>query len=386
MRWGSAVSIMPDTDVAVAEVGSSIEGQLKGQDVDLLFVFASSAHSKAWDRIAVELTDRFPLATVLGCSAGGVIGGGREIEAAPGLSVVAASLPDVSLHTFALDDPELPDPDKAAAFWSERLGLDPAQDPCFVLLPDPFTCDGGRLIAGLDLAFPGQVKIGGLASGGRSPGTHRLLLDGAVRRSGVVGVAMVGDVQVDTVVAQGCRPMGPPFVVTASKDNVIISLDGLPALSQLQQVFSTLGEDEQERFQAGPMVGLAVHEDSSEYLISNLVGMDRAAGVLAVGATVHVGQRVRFQVLDAAVASTELDARLHACQSTPEGALLFSCLGRGARFFGLSDHDTDLFHSHLGGAAMGGFFCNGEIGPVHGRTWMHGYTSAFGLFRPRGWD
>lgn len=371
--------------MALAEACSAVHAQLDGAQADLVIAFVSPHHRQGWDVIAVDLTEAFPSATILACSAGGVIGGGREIEAAPGLSVVAAHLPDVRIHGFALDDSEIPGPDTAAADWTERLRIDPAQDPVFVLLPDPFTCDGPRLLAGLDAAYPGQVKLGGLASGGQSPGAHRMLLDGQVRRSGMVGVALVGDVEVDTVVASGCRPVGPAMIVTAAQDNVLVSLDGLPALSQLERIFSTATEDERDRFQSGPMLGLAPSVGSTDYLVRNLTGMERAAGVLRVGAPLVVGQEVRFHILDPAAARDSLDSRLRA-QAEPAGALLFSCLGRGARFFGLPDHDTDLFHARVGGAPMGGFFCNGEIGPAHGRTWMHGYTSAFGLFRPRGWD
>jgi small ligand-binding sensory domain FIST len=376
----------PDTEVALAEVCAGAETQLQGAAADLVLVFMSPHHRAGWDKMAVDLTERFDSATVLGCSAGGVIGGGREVEAAPGLSLVAAHLPDVGIHGFAMDDSEVPAPNEAAAAWTERLGLDPAQDPTFLLLPDPYTCEASKLLAGLDLAFPGQVKLGGLASGGKAPGTHRLLLDGTVRRSGLVGVALVGDLEVDTVVAQGCRPVGPSLVITAAKENVLISLDGLPAVVQLERVFAGLGKEENDRFKSGPMVGLAPLPGSSDYLVRNLTGLDRASGVLRVNASVQVGQEVRFHILDAAAARKALSSRLQVCESEPAGALLFSCMGRGARFFGLPDHDTELFHARVGAAPLGGFFCSGEIGPMHGRTCMHGYTSAFGLFRPRGWD
>ncbi len=382
MRWASAISLTTDTLVACVEACDAAERQLSDAPADLVIAFGSPDHTDSWEQVACELGERFPSATVIGCSAGGVIGGGREVEAAPGFSLVAASLPDVSIHPFSMDDSDIPAPEVAAAAWTELLELDPAQDPAFILLPDPFTCDASRLIAGLDVAFPGQVKLGGLASGGTSAGIHRLLLDGLVRRSGVVGLALVGDVQVDTVVAQGCRPIGPELVVTAAQDNMILSLDGVPALLKLELVFSMMGEEVQEQFRQGPMLGVALKEGAAErdFIIRSLTGMDRASGVL------KVGQTVRFHVLDAAAARDELDTLLQGCADEPSGALLFSCLGRGAGFFGQACHDTDLFHARVGGAPLGGFFCNGEIGPRHGRTWMHGYTSAFGLFRPRGWD
>ena len=128
-----------------------------------------------------------------------------------------------------------------------------------------------------------------------------------------------------------------------------------------------------------------------DFLIRNLVGLDRGRGVVAVAAMLEPGSVVQFHIRDATASAEDLVGVLarhklgehgQACA----GAVMFSCLGRGRSFYGAVDHDTELFREHVGDVALGGFFCSGEIGPVHGRTFLHGYTSAFGLFRPRGWN
>jgi len=128
-----------------------------------------------------------------------------------------------------------------------------------------------------------------------------------------------------------------------------------------------------------------VQYDPGELLVRNIVGADPQTGAIAVGATLHPVQAVQFVLRDAHAAEEDLrrilDGRRRTRSDPPAGALLFSCTGRGAGLFGRPDHDTGLFEEKLGPTPLGGFFCNGEIGPVGGTTFLHGYTSAFALFR-----
>ena len=124
-----------------------------------------------------------------------------------------------------------------------------------------------------------------------------------------------------------------------------------------------------------------------DFLIRNVLGADPQSGALAIGERLRRGQTVQFHVRDARTSAEDLDSLLGRFASTPasadlRGALLFSCLGRGVNLYGRPDHDTDLFRVHLGALPLGGFFCNGQIGPVSGATHLHGFTSSFGLFRP----
>ena len=102
--------------------------------------------------------------------------------------------------------------------------------------------------------------------------------------------------------------------------------------------------------------------------------------------------RVRFHLRDAKTSAEDLHAMLTGYENTLSrkqdlsGALLFSCLGRGEYLYGEPNFDSNVFQQHLGDLPVGGFFCNGEIGPVGGETFLHGYTSSFGLFRPRTGD
>jgi len=383
MRWTTALSRKDRTADAVEELLPA----LRAADPHLLLVFASPHHTDEAAVIAAALAMAFPNAAIIGCSGGGIIGGGHEVERAPALSVTAAHLPDVACRTFLLDGAPSPED------WYEKLGVEPEHEPAFLLLPEPFSTDPMELTASLDAAYPRAVTVGGLASGGQGPGDHALFFEDGVHDEGCVGVALYGDIVVDPIVAQGCRPLGKPYRITRGHNNLVMELDERSAVDVLDEIFTDLDTLERTLFANSPMVGLAMDSErgdfrSGDFLIRHMAGLDRDHGVLAVGGRVRTGDTLQFHLRDRHASALDL-AELLSRQSrnpTPAGALLFSCLGRGEGFYGEPDHDSKMVREHLGDVPIGGFFCNGEIGPVHGRTWLHGYTSSFALFRPRGWS
>ena len=388
MRWASALSGKESTDDAVAEAAGGVRSALRGEAPDLLVAFLSPHHLRSGTRLPALLATQFPGALLAGCSGGGVIGAGHEVEDAPAFSLTGAALPGVRLLPFHLDQSELP-AGAGAQEWRTAIGIDPAQRPCFLLLADPLTLDASALVQGLDVAYPAASKFGGLASGGTGPGANRLFLGDRTFRRGVAGVALSGNIAVETIVAQGCRPIGNPLIVTRCQGNVVQELDSQPPLEVLRELYGSLPARDQELFRTSLFVGVEMRQDQVEYragelLVRNLVGMDPDSGALAIGAPLHPMQVVQFLLRDARTATEDLARMLDrsaARRSPPAGALLFSCLGRGAHLFGRPDHDTDLFREKVGQVPLGGFFCNGEIGQVGGATFLHGYTSSFALFR-----
>jgi small ligand-binding sensory domain FIST len=392
MKWASALSRQPDATHAFYDAAQSVERQLAGQPADLLLAFASPHHAGGLPSIPSLAARRFPTALLAGCTGGGVIGDAREVEEGPALSLTAAALPGVALSAFHLEMTSMPGPEASAATWRGIAGVAPEAGPKFLLLADPFTIDAPGLIAGLDRTYPGAPKFGGLASGGRQPGENRLLLGAEVHRSGALGVAFSGDLAVDTVIAQGCRPIGKPMLVTRCREHALQELDGRPPLTILRELHAALESHDKELMRHSLFVGLEMRQERVEYepgelLVRNLLGADQETGALAVGADLRPMIVAQFMLRDAHTAEEDLRRMLErqrAAGTPPAGALLFSCLGRGAALFGRPDHDTDLFEEHMGPTPLGGFFCNGEIGPVGGATYLHGYTSAFALFREGG--
>ncbi|RMH56795.1 MAG: hypothetical protein D6679_08360 [Candidatus Hydrogenedentota bacterium] len=411
MTWASSVSDDPELTEALSAAAVSIREGLRGRPPDLVIAFASEHHRAGYTNVARLLAAEFPGTRIVGCSAGGVIGGGEEVEHRPGVSLTAAALPGVSVDVIRIRNEELPGLDCSPREWralvkgedesrfegrSEREEADEGEEDVehFILFADPYSCDAERLIQGLDYAFPSSIKIGGIASGGQVTGYNVLFRDEEVFQEGAVLAVLKGKIECDAIVAQGCRPIGVPMTVTAGGNNVIRTLDGRPALLVLQEIFETLDPRDRELFRNSLFLGLLSRPYEEEYgpgdfLVRNLVGVDPSSGALMIGAVVKVGQIVQFHLRDAETSAQDLELLLDHYTTLPlsesvRGALLFSCLGRGMYLYGRPNHDTDLFREKLGNIPVGGFFANGEIGPIQGTTYIHGYTSAFGLFRPKG--
>ena len=393
MKWASAVSERADLEEAMEEAATEIRAELGGSQPDLAAVFVSPHHAQSYERVSSLVAKALGPRVLLGCSGGGVIGGGQEVEYRPGLSLTAAALPGVELLPFHVEEGTLPDPDAPPEAWERLVGTTPASQPHFLLLADPFTFPAERLVQGLDYAFTAGIKIGGLASGAQRPGGNALFLGDQLHGSGAIGVALQGNIAVEAIVAQGCRPVGPVMRITRCAHNMLIELDDRPAVEALRTLFHTMSEEDQTLASHSLFLGIAMdtlqdEPDLGDFLVRNLMGMDPRTGALAIGETLQEGQQVRFHLRDAATSGEELDWLLARYAGDRPGApdwgsLLFSCLGRGEGLYGVPNHDSDLFRRYVGRVPLGGFFCNGEIGPVGGTTFLHGYTSSFGIFRPR---
>ena len=393
MKWATALSERHSLQEAIVECTSKVREEMDTAGVDLVAAFVSAHHADERDRVPWMVREHLQGGLLVGCSSGGVIGEGREVENRPGLSMAAASLPGVELQPFHVEDAALPDGDAGPEKWEELVDVAAVDNPVFLILADPFSIRSDHLLMGLDYTFPNSVKIGGLASGGGQPGSNALYLLDEVYDSGVVGVAMHGDIAVDPVVAQGCRPIGPLMHVTSCDGNILKGINGRTPFEVLKDVFQQLSEHDRQLAQHSLFLGVVMDElrddpAIGDFLIRNIIGADPRSGTLAVGEMLKEGQTVQFHLRDADTSGQDLDAMLtRYAASRPArqegGAMLFSCLGRGSYLYGRPDHDTDMFQEKVGRMPLTGFFCNGEIGPVGGSTFLHGYTSSFGIFRPK---
>lgn len=390
MKWVSAISLVDDLRVAVDEVYDTVARSIDPTSVDLMLVFVHKAHRAAWRSLPDLLAERFPSGEIVGCSGGGTLGSGQEIEGKASLAVLAASLPSVDLFPFSIDSEEEA-PTDAKEYWTSKIRIGPAERAMIVVFPDPFSCDAESLVSDLDLVFPNATVIGGLASGGQLMGRNLLIGGGQTQSAGAVGVAFAGNIIIDTIVAQGCRPIGNPMFVTSCDGQLVFELDGRPPAEALAELFGALSERDQELLQYSLFLGLVMREgraqyDRGDFLIRNVLGLDSETGALIISADAfRDGQVVQFHVRDGEASSEDLTQLLASYAAShpdpPEGAILFSCLGRGESLYGTGDHDSTALLDAVGQVPLGGFFCNGEIGPVQGTTYVHGYTSVIGLFR-----
>jgi len=391
MKWVSALSKQTDIDAAVQEASEQITHQLGSDHADLTVIFVAPQYREFYDKVPDLLNRCLKPGMLFGCSGGGIIGNAEEVEQQAAFSITCAKMPGVKIQPIYSETKELPNQDTSPSVWREWLNVNIEDQPHFVFLADPFSFRGEEFLAGIDFAYPNAKKVGGLASGAQSLGGNALYLGDKIYNNGLIGVALSGDIEVDTIVAQGCRPIGEPMKITDCQDTLLKKLDDKPTLEVLQDLNETLSDSDKKLLQTSLFLGIEMDPMKDEpkqgdFLIRNLMGVDRESGALAIGAMLRAGQLVQFHLRDKQMSAEDLDMMLtrYLSQGHAEnasGALLFSCLGRGKYLYGEANHDTNMFRNKLGEIPLGGFFCNGEIGPVGNTTFLHGYTSSFGIFR-----
>lgn len=381
--FAAACSEHPVAAHAVGEVVGQVLDQL-GEQPDLALLFATAPHTGAMEDVASAVHALLRPGALAGTTAVSVAAGGHEVEDAPGIALWAARLPDPAsgapaatvAHVAAVDTPD----------GTEVRGLpDPGRGDALLLLADPFSFPVPAVVDQLADQRPDVLVAGGMASAARGPGGNRLVVDDRVVDHGAVVVRLDATVPVRTVVSQGCRPIGEPMIATRAERNVVHELAGRPSLERLLELVEALDPDDRELARQGLHVGQVIDErketfDRGDFLVRNVLGADRSNGAVAVGGEVEVGSTLQFHVRDAASADEDLRALLAEAAGDPAASLLFTCNGRGEALFGEPDHDARTVSEATGGAPLAGMFCAGELGPVGGRTFVHGFTASVVLF------
>jgi len=388
MPFASALSEHPTATEAVGECCGALLDAL-GPHPDLVVAFPSTHHAPAAAEIAGALVAALSPMVLVGAVADSVVGTGREVEGSPALSVWAGRFgPVVPVHVTARMDPD------RGLVWSGIPASLPSGTTALVLIADPWTFPAEEFLAYMRSVRPGLPVIGGMASGARAAGETRLLWctdRPEVHTNGAVGVLVGPGVELRTVVSQGCRPIGRPLVVTACDGRVVSELAGRPALVRLQEVAAKLTQEEigiinRTEVHLGRVID--EHKESfghGDFLIRTVVGADRSTGAIVVNDVLEVGTTVQFHLRDAAAADEDLRLLIGSVAGERpialgrRGALMFTCNGRGRHMFGTPDHDAGVLADLLGPVPVAGFFAQGELGPVGGRNFLHGFTASLAL-------
>ncbi len=392
MRATSAINTHFDTRTAATELAYTLHDQLDGP-CDLLLVFASYHHRAAFAPAGEILRQGLNPGLLLGATAESVLGDDEEIEGRCAMSAIAMTLPGVRLTPihFHRDNFHIVLRDPASI--RQALGADDPEFRGALVLADPFTTPMQQMMPILAEAGSAQSAVpvlGGLASGASKPGLNLLLLNDLATPEGLVGVSIAGNVQIDAVVSQGCRPIGKPMVITRVRDNVVLELGGRKALTVVQELAEGLNEHERSLLGKGLFIGSAINAAKdrfgrNDFLIRGILGFDQRIGSMAVGDMLRTGQTIQFHVRDALTADEDLRLLLDAQQlyDPPFAGLLFTCSGRGTRLFETANHDVEIVRNRLNHLPLAGFFAAGELGPIAGSTFLHGHTASLALFRRR---
>ena len=383
MKAGGALVLTADAREAACLAVEEARAPLGGEPPSFAALFASAHFFGSAQALVAAVAEETGGVPLIGCVAQAVAGGAREVESRPAVSLwLAAGTGPV--ETYAMEFIRTP---SGGAFAGYRFGPDPAG--VHLMIGDPFTFPAGDLLAHLNGNVPGMVVTGGMASGGLALRQSRLCLGGRVLTQGAVG-AHLPRAQAHQLVAQGCRPIGDPFTVTRSDGNLIFELGGRAPLARLRELAARLPVREQDLLAQGAHLGLVIDEylanpGQGDFLVRGIAGADPESGAIAVGGEIEVGQTVQFHVRDARSADEDLRRTLERERTVlggrrAAGALLFTCTGRGSRMFAEPDHDAGLLAEMLGRIPVAGFFCDGELGPVGGRNFLHTFTASITLF------
>jgi small ligand-binding sensory domain FIST len=379
-RFGDGLATGSDLADAADRAADAALAGLGGRRPDLACVFVSGDDSDQVAAAGVRAMRRCAAPASIGCSGPGVLASAGAVEAANAVAVWCGVLPGVRLRTFHLE--VLPASEGMAVVGLPERAPD---DAVGILLADPFSFPVDSFVTRVNDALTGLPFVGGCATGWRGRGSTRLFINGEVADRGAVGALLAGPVGARVIVSQGCRPIGPTMTVTGSDGNVLLQLAGVPALDKLEQIVLELDPASQALATTGLQVGIAMDEyadqhGAGDFLVRGIAGSDPDRRGIVVGDLVPVGRTVQFQLRDAAAADEDLRQALRRFRSgtldTVEGALLFSCNGRGAAFFASADHDASVVAAELAVDGLAGFFAAGEIGPVGDRNHMHGMTAS----------
>jgi small ligand-binding sensory domain FIST len=326
---------------------------------------------------------------LLGCSSNSLIAGDREIEDGAGISLGLYALPGAKLKAVHFSQEQLDEPAEPA-FWHHETGVPPADCNGWLAFVDPFNIDSESWLRAWSEAYAPKPVLGGLAGGDFSERVTQVYLNGEVFEEGGVAVAVGGDVELASVISQGCTPIGDTWTLTRVNQNIIQQIGNRPAYEVLAETVQNLSEEEQKAARGNLLIGLVVNEYLDEFhrgdfLIRNLLGADAQSGAIAVGALPRPGQTIQFQRRDAAAANEDMSELLaRASQQLVNrmvyGACLCSCNGRGQNLFGQPNHDAAMVQDRLGPMGLTGFFCSGEIGPIGERNFLHGFTASLAVF------
>lgn len=389
-RAAAVLSELPDMVEAARDASHRALAEL-GAAPNLAIAFASFHHQPQFDALAEILHRELAADCLVGCTGESVVCNEREIEGGAALALWLAHLPHTTVVPVHLEF-EATSEGGTISGWPDSWGEGPPEGASLIVLAEPFSFPADVLLSRLNDDWPHLQVVGGMASGGSGPGQNRLLVGDRTLDAGAVGVVLYGETRLRSVVSQGCRPIGRPLVVTKADRNVILELGGRPALAHLQEVFESLSSDDQTLARQGLHVGQVINEyqdhfGRGDFLIRNVQGADPQSGAIAIGDFVRVGQTVQFHVRDAATADEDLVAMLAAAKADGDrdclAALLFTCNGRGTRLFDSADHDAAAVARHWQGLPVAGFFAQGEIGPVGGKSFVHGFTASIALFESR---
>jgi small ligand-binding sensory domain FIST len=373
----------------IQQWAESLRRQLRGTPVSLGLVFMTPKLFPYARQVLEILRVHCHIPLLAGCSSQSLIFDGVEVEQNAGLATALYCLPGADLQGVHFTQSQVGEAG-GPGYWPLEIGVERNQTNGWLVFIDPFHLDSESWLRTWNEAYAPAPVMGGLAGGELTEQLTQVYLNGEVFEEGGVAISFSGDIRLAGVTSQGCTPIGQTWTLTRVERNIIHQIGNRPAYEVLAETFNTLPAEEQRTARGNLFIGLAVSEYREEFhrgdfLVRNLLAADPRSGAIAVGALPRTGQSMQFQRRSASAATEDLEELLTQARQrlgdTPiYGGCLCSCNGRGVGLFGRPNHDARMVQERFGPTGVAGFFCNGEIGPVGEKSFLHGYTASLALF------
>ncbi len=381
---------LSDVKKIIANVNNKIKTSFTEQP-QIIIGFISKYYSSHYEYVSSQVMAVLKPKLFIGCSAEDIVSSGMEVKDA--MTFLIANLDEVQVNVFHINDSDLPDEDASPMAWEELIKVKASDKPKFLLFPEPFSSSADYLVKGLDYAYPNCVKVGGIPSGGYDPQEIALFYNDQVFYEGILGITLVGNLSIDTILAHSYKPIGKSYVITKADRNYLYELNNQNALTVVKDLLTSLNENERELSKKSMLIGILGNEfktdiASDDFLIRELVGLEINHGALVVGEFLQTGKTIQFHVNDSALAIEDLRFKLnnyrktHNLDSDQTAALIFSCLSRKDNYG--YNQDGSYFKDYFKNIPLIGFFGNGEIAPTENQTFVHGYTTLICIIKKEG--
>ena len=385
MLIGASAAHGNDLPAILTQITAKAVSFLQGHAPNLTILFLTPNFADQLGYAIEYIFSQSGSKTITGCTAEGVIGPEGEFERVSSASIWMGYLPNLAIETFFINEMAI-EAAHDVADWQELFHTGDPAGNSLLFLGDPYSLNVHKFLDGINHYLPGLSVIGGMASGADESGLNALVLDSNIIHEGAVCALIKSALPLRSVVSQGCRPIGKPYLVTGAERNIIHQLGSNPPLAIINEIFHHSPERDQTLIRNGVFIGRVINEYQKkfklgDFLIRNVIGGDKHDGSIAVMDTIPLGTTVQFHIRDEQTADEELHAMLDLIKQEPlSGALLFNCNGRGSRLYSDSNHDLRLINRMLNHPPIAGCFCAGEFGPISGKNFIHGHTASLVIF------
>ncbi|HYY24137.1 MAG TPA: FIST N-terminal domain-containing protein [Candidatus Udaeobacter sp.] len=388
IRVGVGQSSEASTLEAVENAAMEAMAQASVARADAAVIFFTVEHASRHGELIQTVRRITRTDQTIGCSAAGVLTSAGETEASQAVAVLVFSSDQIQSQAFLLNPVRERDQEVGAQI-ARKIVSNPGRESLLTLLPDTYHCQPRRLLGSIEESVGFMPIVGaGASENGMAQTTYQLSGD-TLTSNAVAGLHLCGSFAASIDITQGCQPITESMVITKAEKNLIFEIDDRPAFEVFAQMLKGPLAEDLRRALMFVFVGLPADPEENtfgagQYLVRNIIGLDPANGILAVGEEVREGQSMIFTLRDGQRARDDLNQMLERQRQNlggkkPAFGLYFNCCARGNSLYGMPGIDTAYIRQALGDFPLIGMFGGYELAPLGGANHLFAYTGVLAL-------